>query len=299
MPQDLIPGSAIPFGAPALTAGGINGLGSLRFVGTTNGGAPTSGTYNTNDVILDKQGYVWVCTSGGSPGTWTSLQSVLNHLPIGGNWLQFTTSTSMTIPSYVTRLYVILVGAGGGGGGSGGIYVPSGTSQYYSVAGAGGGGGGAIVFGWVPVSGGPTLTITVGAGGAGGAGGPSTSSSQGVTQGGNGGSGGDTVVSIGSTTLATAQGGQGGSGSDSSPGFGGSGGGFSTASNSILFGVSGQSGGKGSSLRPGSGGTSGTAPYLLNGYGNGGQGANQYTYGESIEGVSGSNGQNGCVFVIW
>lgn len=71
MAQDLIPGSAIPFSAPAVQAGGINGLGSLRFVGTTNGGAPTSGTYQTGDVALDLNSLVvWVCTSGGSPGTW-------------------------------------------------------------------------------------------------------------------------------------------------------------------------------------------------------------------------------------
>ncbi|GLG01587.1 hypothetical protein Alches_16270 [Alicyclobacillus hesperidum subsp. aegles] len=74
MTQDLLPGSAIPFSAPALTAGGINGLGSLRFVGTTNGGAPTSGTYNTGDVVLDLSTLLlWICTSGGTPGTWTSL----------------------------------------------------------------------------------------------------------------------------------------------------------------------------------------------------------------------------------
>ncbi len=60
--------------APALKAGGTNGLGSLRFVGTTNGGPPTSGTYNTGDVVLDLSTILlWICTSGGTPGTWTSL----------------------------------------------------------------------------------------------------------------------------------------------------------------------------------------------------------------------------------
>jgi len=74
MSQAIVPSSAVPFGAPAITAGGINGLGSLRFVGTTNGGPPTSGTYNTRDVVLDLNTLLlWICTSGGTPGTWTGL----------------------------------------------------------------------------------------------------------------------------------------------------------------------------------------------------------------------------------
>ncbi|WP_083515981.1 H-type lectin domain-containing protein [Alicyclobacillus sendaiensis] len=74
MSQAIVPPSAVPFGAPALTAGGINGLGSLRFVGTINGGPPTTGTYQTGDVVLDLNNLVvWVCQSGGTPGTWVRM----------------------------------------------------------------------------------------------------------------------------------------------------------------------------------------------------------------------------------
>lgn len=97
MSQPIIPSSATPFSAPALQAGGINGLGSLRFVGTTNGGAPTSGTYQTGDVVLDLSNLVvWVCQSGGTPGTWVGMsylrtdanasnpQTVANQLNVNG-----------------------------------------------------------------------------------------------------------------------------------------------------------------------------------------------------------------------
>ncbi|MCL6443632.1 MAG: hypothetical protein K6T83_09285 [Alicyclobacillus sp.] len=74
MSQAIVPPSAVPFSAPAITAGGINGLGSLRFVGTINGGPPTTGTYQTGDVVLDLSNLVvWICQSGGTPGTWVAL----------------------------------------------------------------------------------------------------------------------------------------------------------------------------------------------------------------------------------
>ena len=42
-----------------------------RYVGATAGGAPTSGTFAVGDYIIDRTGSVWICTTAGSPGTWT------------------------------------------------------------------------------------------------------------------------------------------------------------------------------------------------------------------------------------
>lgn len=46
-----------------------------RYIGVLNG-APTSGTYNTNDFGNDPTNATfWICTSGGTPGTWKALPS--------------------------------------------------------------------------------------------------------------------------------------------------------------------------------------------------------------------------------
>lgn len=43
-----------------------------RFVGGTVAGPPTSGTFTKGDFVVGQDGAVWVCTTGGSPGTWTA-----------------------------------------------------------------------------------------------------------------------------------------------------------------------------------------------------------------------------------
>lgn len=42
-----------------------------RFVGGTASGAPISGTFAVGDFIVDANGMFWVCTTAGTPGTWT------------------------------------------------------------------------------------------------------------------------------------------------------------------------------------------------------------------------------------
>lgn len=55
-----------------------------RFVGVSNG-APASGTYNTNDFTIDPTNLaIWVCTAGGTPGTWTGLLGAAGDSAIGG-----------------------------------------------------------------------------------------------------------------------------------------------------------------------------------------------------------------------
>lgn len=48
---------------------------SSRYVGATLTGAPTSGTFATGDYVVALNGAIWVCTSGGSPGTWVQIGS--------------------------------------------------------------------------------------------------------------------------------------------------------------------------------------------------------------------------------
>ena len=42
-----------------------------RYVGATTGGAPVSGTWAVGDFVIDQSGQIWICTTAGTPGTWT------------------------------------------------------------------------------------------------------------------------------------------------------------------------------------------------------------------------------------
>lgn len=68
------------WGSPtgALSLAGLTGATSAsRYVGATAGGAPTTGTFIAGDYVVDLTGGYWVCTTGGSPGTWKSVQTPL------------------------------------------------------------------------------------------------------------------------------------------------------------------------------------------------------------------------------
>ena len=118
---------------------------------------------------------------------------VPNKLPTltpGFAHIQFITSTTTwTVPAYVTRIRVRAWGAGGGGGGAGG-----------TASSATGGSGGGHTDGIFTVVPGTAYTVTVGTGGTAGA-----------STGGNGGTGGTTSFGA----LCSATGGSGGTGSAS------------------------------------------------------------------------------------
>ena len=60
-------------GQPYLTVTGVgNATTATRYVGGTSVGAPTTGTFAAGDWIVDLTGTIWVCTTAGTPGTWTS-----------------------------------------------------------------------------------------------------------------------------------------------------------------------------------------------------------------------------------
>jgi hypothetical protein len=59
----------------AVATGGLTGATTAtRYTGGTTSGAPASGTFATGDFIVDTSGQMWVCTSGGTPGTWVPIR---------------------------------------------------------------------------------------------------------------------------------------------------------------------------------------------------------------------------------
>jgi hypothetical protein len=180
----------------------------------------------------------------------------------------FTSTTSFVIPLGVSYMYAEVIGGGGGGaGGTGG--------GYYD--GAAGGGGGGYVAGWMSVTPGNTLSITVGAGGSGGTGGTS----------GNGTAGNDGgPSSCGSFLAWGGSGSTPGAASNSSPGVGGNGG------TGIVL-VSGQNGSGCNGTYGGAGGNAANGIYT---YGQGGTGGSGST---SDVGTNGTSGSSGAVILYW
>ena len=67
--------------APDFKTSGLTGATSAtRYVGGTTNGAPTSGTFAVGDFIVDQTGTIWVCTTAGTPGTWTT--TISSHLSL-------------------------------------------------------------------------------------------------------------------------------------------------------------------------------------------------------------------------
>lgn len=65
--------------APEFSASGLTGATQAsRYVGATTSGAPASGTFVVGDFVIARNGHVFVCTAGGSPGTWVDAGSVAN-----------------------------------------------------------------------------------------------------------------------------------------------------------------------------------------------------------------------------
>lgn len=58
----------------AVPSGGLTGaVAATRYVGGTTSGAPVSGIFLKGDFVIDQTAFIWVCTTAGSPGTWTAL----------------------------------------------------------------------------------------------------------------------------------------------------------------------------------------------------------------------------------
>jgi hypothetical protein len=71
--QDGLPVAYNPQSAVYTTLGvtGLTGAAAVsRWAGATASGAPTSGTFYAGDFVIDQSGKTWICTAGGTPGTW-------------------------------------------------------------------------------------------------------------------------------------------------------------------------------------------------------------------------------------
>lgn len=67
----ITPTTDAPSGLTGATA-------ASRYVGATTSGAPTaSSPFLKGDFVIDQTGFVWICTTAGSPGTWTSNASTV------------------------------------------------------------------------------------------------------------------------------------------------------------------------------------------------------------------------------
>lgn len=202
----------------------------------------------------------------------------------------FTSSDTFTVPEGVSRVFAQVWGAGGGGGGA--YTQGSGGSAYSGASGAGGGYG----EGWIEVSPGQQISVTVGAEGTGGVGGGNGVTPSYPAPGGNGGN-----SSFG--TYVTGDGGQGGSSgtSISSTGSsGGSGSGTFTANGQDGSGNGSGPGGNGATDFGGAGGAKGTSSSINGVPGNSPGGGGGLGYGASITSVgNGANGARGEVRVYY
>ena len=77
MAESIIKESYSATGLPGTTAG-------TRYVGATASGAPTTGTFLLGDHIVDQTGAFWVCTIGGTPGSWSKVGGALATVNITG-----------------------------------------------------------------------------------------------------------------------------------------------------------------------------------------------------------------------
>ena len=100
-------------GVSAVTASGLTGAtAASRYVGATASGAPASGTFVTGDWTIDQTGTIWICTAGGTPGTWVAPSGgtsslLLNYIPgtdiasgvsfTADTWQDLTTNQSFTV----------------------------------------------------------------------------------------------------------------------------------------------------------------------------------------------------------
>lgn len=94
-------------------ATGLTGaVAASRYVGATAGGAPTTGTFVTGDVVFDQTGKEWICTAGGSPGTFDQSNRIISG-GLNGQTLQITSLTELlTIAAAATSTTALQIPAG-------------------------------------------------------------------------------------------------------------------------------------------------------------------------------------------
>ena len=96
---------------------GLTGAaGAYRLVGATASGPPSSGTFVLNDVVTDQVGNIWICTTAGTPGTWTNVFG--NAFKGAGQSTNITTGganrTATQAPFHYANSKIISVTSGSG-----------------------------------------------------------------------------------------------------------------------------------------------------------------------------------------
>ena len=179
--------------------GGLSGFASSPATLTFTSGAPVTLHVDiAKDAKTPQDGVITLL--GVARGNATKTSTTKLGLRLGSVILDTTTSTSFTVPSWASRVYVKAWGAGGGAGSS----FNDGNG---AVATGGNGGGGGFLSAWVDLAPGAKVDVAVGTPGTTAANCSSGSACRG------GGGGGYTAVSIGPTVVGVAGGGGGGSGS--------------------------------------------------------------------------------------
>lgn len=73
-------------GATVFAPAGITGATSAtRYVGGTASVAPATGTFSTGDFVITLTGAIYICTAGGSPGTWSAVSGSSGYTTIKPN----------------------------------------------------------------------------------------------------------------------------------------------------------------------------------------------------------------------
>lgn len=98
---------------------GITGLtgaaNSTRIAGATagSGGPPTSGTFVTGDIVTDTIfNLQWLCTSGGTPGTWVPMSDAVqsNSFNFSGSVSTTTVALPTTLTPYFSNMKIVIMG---------------------------------------------------------------------------------------------------------------------------------------------------------------------------------------------
>ncbi|MHB8681285.1 MAG: glycosyl hydrolase family 28-related protein [Acidimicrobiales bacterium] len=92
IPASLTVQSLTPTGLTGATA-------ASRDVGATASGSPASGMFAVGDFVVDQTGKIWVCTTAGSPGSWTSAASGVSSVSNSDGTLNISPTSGAVVAS--------------------------------------------------------------------------------------------------------------------------------------------------------------------------------------------------------
>jgi hypothetical protein len=119
-PLGVITGAGTTIG----NALGLSGATSaVRFVGGTESGAPTSGSFKKGDFVITQDGITFICTVSGSPGTWVGAETQAHatatyETKTNASATYATQATTTTISSSLTDALSRITTLENSGGGS-------------------------------------------------------------------------------------------------------------------------------------------------------------------------------------